>query len=177
MFKSMYNILVIHHIITKLFLLPRISLITVYHVLKNDLTEDVRELLSTLVEICELAYSSSDKRSSKSILRLFNITFKHAVLLTQLFPKEPKKISKQKLFGIYFHSITCHLPEVSRIIAPSSLHSENEERMFSDITSISRTTSSRTDENVRDNAILRLQMEIEFKKNQSTMLRCPKYQN
>ena len=113
MFKSMYNILVIHHIITKLFLLPRISLITVYHVLKNDLTEDVRELLSTLVEICELAYSSSDKRSSKSILRLFNITFKHAVLLTQLFPKEPKKISKQKLFGIYFHSITCHLPEVS----------------------------------------------------------------
>ena len=138
-----------------------------HNILKDELTEDIKELLSTLVEICELAYAGADKRTSKSVLRMFNITFKHAVLLTQLFPKEPKKITRKKLFGIYFHSITCHLPEVSRIIAPSSLHSENEERMFSDITSISRTTSSRTDESVRDNAILRLQMEMEFQKNKN----------
>ena len=78
--------------------------------------------------------------------------------------KKPAKISKKKLFGIYFHSLTCHLPEVARIIAPSSLHSENEERMFSDITDISRTTSSRTKTSVRDNAIVRLQMEMEFKR-------------
>lgn len=134
--------------------------------MKNDFTDDIRELLSTLIEISELAYANASKRSPKSILRLFNVTFKHALILTQLFKNEPKKISKQKLFGIYFHSLTCHLPEVARIIAPSSLHSENEERMFSDITAISRTTSSRTDENIRDNAILRLQMEMEFKKNQ-----------
>ena len=80
--------------------------------------------------------------------------------------KQSKNITKQKLFGIYFHSLTSHLPEVSRIVSPSSLHSENEERIFSDITAISRMTSSRTPESVRDNAILRLQMEMEFKKHE-----------
>ena len=142
----------------------RVSLITVYAVMKDLFTEDIRELLSTLIEICELAYAGEDKRSPKTVLRLFNLTFKHALLMVQLFKEEPKKITKQKLFGIYFHSITCHLPEVSRIIAPSSLHSENEERMFSDITSISRATSSRKSEQVRDNAILRLQQEMAFKR-------------
>ena len=143
----------------------RLSLITVYSTLENHFTEDVKQLIETLVEISELSYAHADKRSSKSILRLFNVTYKHAVLLTKMFAKKkPAKISKKKLFGIYFHSLTCHLPEVARIIAPSSLHSENEERMFSDITDISRTTSSRTKTSVRDNAIVRLQMEMEFKR-------------
>ena len=83
-------------------------------------------MLSTLVVICEIAYAGADKRAPKSVLRLFNLTFKHPVLLTQLFPKEPKIITRKKLFGIYFHSITCDLPAVSSIIAQSSLHSEME---------------------------------------------------
>ena len=82
-----------------------------------------------------------------------------------MFKESPSKITKEKLFGVYFHSLTCHLPEISRIIAPSSLHCENEERMFSDITAISRSTSSRTCHSIRDNAILRLQAEMEFKRN------------
>ena len=95
---------------------PRLSLITVFYVLKNEFTDDIKELLSTLIEISELAYANASRRSPKSILRLFNVTFKHAIILTQLFKNDPKKISKQKLFGIYFHSLTCHLPEVARSI-------------------------------------------------------------
>ena len=146
-------------------MLFRLSLITVYSILHKDFTDDVKELLETLIEICELAYAGADKRSPKSILRLFNVAFKHAYLLTNMFKESPSKITKEKLFGVYFHSLTCHLPEISRIIAPSSLHCENEERMFSDITAISRSTSSRTSDSIRDNAILRLQAEMEFKRN------------
>ena len=106
-------------------------------------------------------YAGEDKRSPKSILRLFNVAFNYAYLLTIMFKESPSKITKEKHFGVYFHSLTCHLPEISRIIPPSSMHCENEERMFSDITAISRSTSSRT----CNNAILRLQAEMEFKRN------------
>ena len=45
------------------FLLFRLSLITVYNILQKDFTDDVKELLKTLIEICELAYAGADKRS------------------------------------------------------------------------------------------------------------------
>jgi len=139
----------------------RLSVIIVNNILKDLDTEDIRELISTLEEICELTYSPACARSPKLILRIFNITFKHALLCCQLF-QNVKSISKAKLFGIYFHSLTAHLPEVSRIIAPSSLHSENEERLFSDLNGIARTTSSRTQESVRDTCIIRLQFEMKW---------------
>ena len=47
------------------------------------------------------------------------------------------------------------MPEVNRIIAPSSLYTESEERIFSAIRGIGRSTSNRTPESIRDVGIVR----------------------
>ena len=67
------------------------------------------------------------------------------------------------MFGIYFHTITTHLPEVARVIAPSSLHTENEERLFADLNGIVKSTSSRSKESIRDSCIVRVQFEMKWR--------------
>lgn len=136
----------------------RFAIIMLFHNLKEHCTEDIRDLLHTLVQISHFCYAKSDSRSPKSILRLYNTTFKHAMLCINSLTQQ-KIITQQKLYGIYFHSLTSHLPQMSRIIAPSSLHTEDEERLFSSVNGISRSTSSRAKESIRDNSIIRLQAE------------------
>lgn len=110
------------------------------------------------MEICQLCYANADERSPKSILRIHNITFKHALYCINSL-RNRKAISHRKMFGIYFHALTTHLPQMARMFAPSQLHTEDEERQFSYLNQISRSTSSRTNESVRDNGIIRLQIE------------------
>lgn len=129
--------------------------------MKGKCFKETEELLATLTEISKLTYAKSKERSPKSILRLHNVTFRHALLCIEQL-KGTKRISKEKLFGIYFHSILVHLPQVCRIIAPSSVHAEDEERLFSQLNSISLRTSSRTPESIRDNGIVRIQAEMEY---------------
>ena len=119
----------------------------------------IKQLLYTLQESNRLSYQKSLHRSPKSILRLYNIAFLHAISCFSVFGEAPKL---PKLYGIYFHAITVHLPEVARIISPSSLDTENEERIFSILNSIGLTTSTRHAESIRDNGIIRLQAEKEF---------------
>jgi len=86
-------------------------------------------VLYSLKEIGRLAYLESIKRSPKSILRLYNMT--------------------------YFHSIVTHLAEHMRIIAPSSLYTESEERIFNALRGIARDSTNRSQESVRDIGIMR----------------------
>ena len=137
----------------------RLSTILVYNNMKNKCRKKVEELLLTLMETVKLTYMPSKHRTPKYILRLHNVTFKHALLCMDVLGKKPKKITSEKLYGIYFHAITSHLPQVARIISPSSLHTENEERLFSAINQISLSTSSRKSDSIRDNSIIRLQAE------------------
>ena len=137
----------------------RYSTIIVYNNLKDSCSRKIKELLYTLQEINRLAYQKSTKRSPKYILRIHNVTFRHAVACISVFGKNPKLT---KLYGQYFHSITTHLPEVARIISPSSLHTEQEERIFSALNGISASTSSRKLESLRDNNIIRIQAEQKF---------------
>ncbi|XP_057310151.1 uncharacterized protein LOC130648136 [Hydractinia symbiolongicarpus] len=130
--------------------------------MKNNCRNKIEDLLYTLMEIVRLAYMKSQKRSPKFILRIHNVTFQHAMLCQSVLGNNLKTITKEKLYAIYFHSLTAHLPEVSRIVAPSSLHSENEEQLFSKINQISLGTSSRTLESIRDNSIVRIQEEQKF---------------
>ena len=112
----------------------RYSTILLYNNLKDYCTEDIKNILQTLVEISYHCYQNVQKRSPRNILRLHNITFKHALLCINALSTQ-KVISKQKLFGIYFHSLTTHLPQMARVFAPSQLHTEDEERLFSHIKS------------------------------------------
>ena len=111
-----------------------------------------KELLITLAEICKLAYMKSQARCPRSILRLYNLTFKHAVLCKQVFGNAEKL---KKIYGIYLHALTVHLPEINRIIAPSSLYCESEERIFSNLRGIGKAASSRAVTSIRDVGIIR----------------------
>ena len=88
----------------------------------------VTELLRTMVEIGEILYSNPVNRT-QDVLRFHNITFTHGVLCRELF-ETPKTMSREELFGRYFHAITYHAPLTLRIISPSSLNTELQERLF-----------------------------------------------
>lgn len=140
----------------------RYALIIIYNNIKQFCSKSIQELLHTLIEISEKCYADANKRSPKFILRLYNITFKHAILCFNLLSNQTV-LTNRVMFGIYFHSLTSHLPFMTRLFTPSSLHTEEEERLFSALNSISSSTSSRAKDSVRDNAIIRLQIEQKLK--------------
>ena len=67
------------------------------------------------------------------------MTFLHALRCIQVFGEKPKFA---KIYGSYFHSIVKHLPEHARIISPSSLYTESEERIFNALRGIGRDARS-----------------------------------
>ena len=125
----------------------RLSAILVYLHLKNKCPSEFQDLLLSLVEICRFSYQRAEQRTPKSILRLYNMTFLHACRCLQIFGENPKL---KKIYGIYYHAIVKHLAEVNRLIAPSSLYTESEERIFGTMRGIGRTTSLRSADFVRD---------------------------
>ena len=101
----------------------------------------VRRLVYTLAELCELLYAPAEKRSSRFILRLHNVTFSHMIAVRKVF-QSPEVLTYRKLYGIYYHSITCHAAFTSRLISLSSVDTEEKERQFSTINAINKATSN-----------------------------------
>ena len=132
----------------------------------KPVSPEVEELLYTLVVLCKLSYQSPELRSPKTVLMMYNITFRHACIVLKLFGKKwlSSKTTNEKFYGLYWHSIISHFADTHRIIPLSSLHAEEEERTFSQLNSISEGTSSRKEDHVRDNSIIRLQAEAKVKR-------------
>ena len=86
-------------------------------------------MLATAVKISERLYSSSDKRTPKTIMQLYNCTWLHHELCKILFVT-PKDISYGKYFGVYLHSLVAHAPMQYEIICLRSVNTENQERIF-----------------------------------------------
>jgi len=78
------------------------------------------------------------------------------------------------MFGRYFHAICYHAPLVHRIISPSSLHTELQERMFNQMQSITRNTSNHSPNQIISNILIRIQEEE--KSQSSKSLSCLKLQ-
>lgn len=128
--------------------------------IKNGCFKNFHKLLTTLVEMQSLLYADEAKRTSKSILRFYNLSFIHAVEMRKLF-KNPKKLTSRKMFGQYHHALTVHAPQQFRIVSLSSRNAENEERAFNFLKSISTQTSNHHPENVIVNAFIRSQVSNE----------------
>eukprot|EP00731_Ephydatia_muelleri_P009736 Em0005g322a len=120
------------------------------------------KVFQTAVQISKILYASEAKRTPKSILNLHNIAFYHAYLCAKLF-LAPKHMTRRKLFGRYFHALTTHSPLLYRIICLRSLNTEIQERMFSQVKQISKTTSNQSTDNIVTNAIKRLHYEEDSK--------------
>ena len=104
-----------------------------------------------------ILYIDESKRTSKAILRLYNLAFIHAIETRRLF-KTPKKLTVRKMFGQYHHALTVHAPQQFRIVPLSSTNAENEERSFNFLKTISTQTSNHHPDNVIANAFIRAQV-------------------
>ena len=81
--------------------------------LKYDDRSPLCIIFKTIVEISEILYGSEDKRTTKSVLRLYNITWLHAMTCAEVM-HTPRSMTTEKLFGAYFHALCSVSPRVWR---------------------------------------------------------------
>ena len=135
---------------------------------KIDTESPLTDLFRTAVEIIEILYASSVKRSKVQILRLHNVTFVHNMLCREHFGS-PVHVTRAKMFGRYFHAIVYHALLLYRLISTSSLYTETQERMFNQLKSITHSTSNHNPTQIITNILVRIQEEEKSHSNSSQM--------
>ena len=120
----------------------------------GKISEDIKNMINSLVEIQNIAYSPADKRSPRTVLRLYNLTFSFGMLAKTVIGI-PEKLTERKFYGSHFHSLVVHLPEIFRIISLRSILAEQEERSFGSLRKIALGTTNRKPGFVVDNTVLR----------------------
>ena len=74
-----------------------------------------------------------------------------------------KKITRNKLFGKYFHNLLVHAPLQYRLVSGESINCEDEERFFKDIKSILHNTTDNKAGHLIGHLIVRLQVKYRCK--------------
>ena len=115
------------------------------------------KLLRTLCEIQVILYQNESDRTVTSILRLYNVTFQHMMLMYKQL-SIPEHLTPQKFLSQYFHSLVAHAPRQYRIINGMSANTEKEERLFCDLKKITKFTSNHHPNHVIYNNLIRLQV-------------------
>ena len=134
----------------------RKTLIYLTIALYQTATRDVRALLVTLCEMVEIFYSQDQKRSPKLILRLHNICWRHAIQCRKVLTPA-RALTYRKLFGLYFHACVSHSAFLLRLVSHRSTNAEMFERLFEELTDITRKTWNKKIEDLASNAVLHLQ--------------------
>lgn len=119
----------------------------------------VQVLLDTMTEISSILYAKPEERCPRSILRLHNQSFLHAIACEEVIGK-PWILTKKKFYGRYLHSLVVHASIQHRIICSRSTNMEQQERHFSTLSSISVATSSRRPGEIITPGIIRMQAEM-----------------
>lgn len=114
-------------------------------------------LLQTLAEMQEILYMPDSKRCPRTVLRLMNVTFRHAMLIKLNIRGQLEKLGSRKFFGVYYHSLVRHAPLQYRVISGRSANTEKEEASFNPIKSVTKLTSNNHPDNIISNAMIRLQ--------------------
>eukprot|EP00111_Clytia_hemisphaerica_P012440 TCONS_00036501-protein len=103
--------------------------LTIY--MQDKIDSQFYNILRNLVEIQEILYGKEENRSSKKILRMYNLAFLNDYHSKQILDtSKTKKMTDRRLFGQYFHNITSHAAPQLRIMPLASAHTEHEERAF-----------------------------------------------
>ena len=100
---------------------------------------------------------SQRSAAKRSILRLHNQTFLHAISCEEVIGK-PQILSEKKFYGRNLHSLVVHAPIQHRIICSRSTNTEEQERHFN-------TFSSRRPGEILTPGILRIQAEVKAEEN------------
>ena len=124
---------------------------------KNKSTSKlVVALLDTIVRVSELLYALDQKRTPKTVLQLYNISWYHHELCCKLLSK-PKYQTHQHLFGIYLHDLVVHAPPIYQQVCLRSMNAESQERLFSQAKHIGLKATNRTPENVLPTVLVCMQ--------------------
>ena len=128
-------------------------------------SDKVQILLDTMTEISHIFYAKPEERCPRSILRLHNQTSLHAIACEEVIGK-PRILTEKKFYGRYLHSLVVHAPIQHCIICSRSTNTEQQERHFSTLSSISVATSSRRPGEIITPGIIRMQAEMKSEENQ-----------
>ena len=128
------------------------------------MSDKVQSLLDTLTEISRILYARPGECCPRSILRLHNQTFLHAIACEEVIGK-PQILSEQTFYGRYLHSFVIHALIQHRIICYRSTNTDKQERHFNTLSSISTSTSSRRPGEIITPGIIRMQAELKAEEN------------
>ena len=135
----------------------RLTLIEVNNVLQPlDISKEIKLLLFTAVKISECLYASNEERSPKKVLQLHNACWLHHELCKVIFVS-PKRMTYEKFFGLYLHSLVVHAPRQYEIVCLRSVNAESQERLFQQAKQIASNCTNRKPENVLPSVLIRLQ--------------------
>ena len=118
-----------------------------------------------MTEISSILYAKPEERCPRSIPRVHNQTFLRAIACEEVIGK-PRILTEKKFYGRYLHSLVVHAPIQHRIIYSRSTNTEQQERHFSTLSSISVATSTRRPGEIITPGIIRMQAEMKSEENQ-----------
>ena len=121
---------------------------------RDMISSTILQIAQIMPEISEIAYSSYNRRTQRSVLRFHNLTLLLSILMQDAIPT-PKKLSSEKFFGSHFHSTIIHAPMWYRLFCIRSLVPETEEATFHKLRSITQATSSKASQHVIKNCMVR----------------------
>ena len=101
-------------------------------------------------------YSFDQKRTPKTILQLYNVTWFHHELCCHLLTN-PKHQSRSHLFSIYLHDLVAHAQPIYQLVCLRAVNTENQEHLFSQAKHISMKANSCKPENVLPKILLCMQ--------------------
>ena len=130
---------------------------------------NIVNLCNSLIEIISIAYSKADARNARQILRMYNQSFIFGQLCKSVIGN-PVKMTSRKFYGTHFHSLVTHAPEAYRLFCLKSILTENEERSFGSLRSISKNTSDRKPCHIIQNAIIRYNAQQHSSEKQNSFL-------
>ena len=122
----------------------------------NQVSKCILDLLETIVRISELLHSFDHKRTPKTVLQLYNVSWYHHELCCKLL-SSPRKQTCQHFFGIYLHDLVVHAPPIYQQVCLRSMNAESQERLFSQAKHIGLRATSRTPENVLPTILICMQ--------------------
>ena len=142
----------------------RVGLIQLVVLLRDKIDDDIFNIFETMCEIQEVLYSCESKRSVEMILRLQNQSFLHMMLLQKIVKDNPlsPKLTKKKFYGKYLHALIAHAPMLLRMVSGKSINTEEEERTFNSLKTITTSTTNFHPDHVILNGIIRYQAKGDF---------------
>ena len=148
----------------------RILLLLTQH-LYTKIDGKMHMLLRTLTEIQRILYLPDEYRTATQVLRLHNSCFEHYVLMKEFFSGKLLSVTRDRLFGKYMHNLLVHAPTQYRLVSGVAINSEDEEREFNNIKTLSSGTTNNRPGHLIGNLIVRrevksrCQEKYEYEKN------------